>query len=193
MASPSLRVGMIIHSNSVITDVGSLCSELKRRGVFIILFANGDTTFKPHYNPQIHPEHLASLEYDKIVWYRDTSHLAEVLQEEKIDVTFSEEAIPFVYDPDCFKERSYQIFNIVHSVDNLYKKAKKSQTNIIDLSFVPFEKYGEYLDWDKADYVALGLPKYDVIASLDPVLIRKKYQLPEKYILVLVPNNNLLN
>lgn len=190
MSEHQKTVAVVIQTNSVITDVGPLCEKLVESGYRVVVFANADTSFKPQINPKLH-NHLDSLKHHEVVWYKDNQELANKLEEYKVSVAFCEETWPFIFNPELFQNRSYKIVNLVHSVDNFHVKAIPA--GAIDVSIVPYERYGEYLDWDKKDYVALGLPKYDVVANLNPEKIRAKYKLPKKYILLLVPNNNLLN
>lgn len=184
-------VGIIIHINSFLTDTGPLCSELVKQGYEVYVFANADPNFKKNYNPYLHPEHLKSLTYVHLLWYKNPAELAELLQKHEVRWVFTEEAWPFVFEPEHFQNRTYTIFSLVHSVDNFHPKA--IEAGAINYSIVPYQKYGEYLGWNSKTYLALGLPKYDVVSSLLAEKIREKYSLPEKYILLLTPNNNLLN
>lgn len=185
------KIGLVIHSISAITDVGPLAEALGNHAFEVIVFANADTTFKPQYNPFLLQQHLRELRHHKLVWYRDMPELHALLQQEAVQAVFTEEAWPFVLAPEHFQNRSYKIYNLVHSVDNFHLKA--AQGRVLDLSFVGFEKYGEYLDWGKETYRAFGLPKYDVVSRLNREAIIKKYNLPKRYILLLTPNNNLLS
>lgn len=185
------NIGIVVMTNSDITDLASLCLELKKRQFPVFLFAWKNIKTKPHYSIFLHQEHLQKIYRDKIVWFHDHKDLADKLTAQKVEFVFTKEAMPLVQSPNLFKIRPYKVYSLVHSVDNFHQKAIDS--GVLDLSFVGYEKYGEYLGWDKKDYVALGLPKYDVISSLNVNEIREKYQLPEKYVLLLAPNNNLLN
>lgn len=185
------NVGVIVEINPDLTYVGPLCPELKKRGFVVILFVLGDKKAKPHYSPFLHPEHLSTIVNDKIVWYHDSGELAEKLKQENVAIVFTKEDVPFESEPELFKDRHYHIYSLVHSVDNLHLRGVVG--GVLDKSIVGFEKYGEYLGWNKGSYVALGLPKYDIISSFDREKILKKYDLPDKYILLLTPNNNLLS
>lgn len=189
--SNSKKIGIIVHINPVITDTGPLYSSLIRSGFEVVIFANANIRFKSQYNPKLHPEFLNIFSSSEIFWYNTYQDLADQLISSSVSAVFTEEAWPFIFDPKKFQNRAYKILNIVHSVDNCHPRAVS--TGVLDQSFVGYEKYGEYLGWDKKDYTALGLPKYDVISSLDVHEIKKKYRLPEKYVIILTPNNNLLN
>lgn len=185
------KIGLIIHTTSALTDVGPLAETLRARGFTVVAFVNSDPMVKPHYNPFLHQEFLKEITYDELVWYPTLKELAHKLEASGVVAVFTEETIPFFQEPEHFQNRSYKIYNLVHSVDNFHVKAVDAKT--LDLSFVGFEKYGDYLGWNKETYRALGLPKYDVISRLNRDTIIKKYQLPERYILLLTPNNNLLS
>ncbi len=185
------NIGMIIHNNQHLTDIGPLCEEFFLQNFNVILFINSDIKEKPHLSPYIDQTHFKKVKHGSFLWYKDNKELSQKLKEENVCAVFTEETIPFFRTPELFKNRTYKIYSIVHSVDNFHDKAIENGS--IDTSIVAFEKYGDYLNWDKKDYVVLGLPKYDVIEQLDAENIRNIYDLPEKYILLLTPNNNLLS
>ncbi|MBT3817679.1 MAG: hypothetical protein HOE80_02395 [Candidatus Magasanikbacteria bacterium] len=185
------RIGIIIDSNHYLTDTGPLCAELKAQQFEVFLFANGDKKFKPADNPYLHKEHLLEVVHDEVVWYTDLKDLSKKLEKKQVVAVFTQEALPFVNQPKYFQNRKYFIYNIVHSVDNFHPKAIAA--GVIDKTIAPYESYGDYLGWERKDYVPLGVPKYDVVNFLDKEKIFKKYNLPGKYILLLTPNNNLLS
>src|SRR3989344_4899946 len=185
------KIGLIIHTTSALTDVGPLAEALRVHGFTVVVFANSDPAVKPHYNPFLHQEFLKEITYDELVWYPSLSELSKKLESSGVTAVFAEEAIPFHQEPQHFQNRSYKIYNLVHSVDNFHPRAVEGK--VLDLSFVGFEKYGEYLGWGKETYRALGLPKYDIVSRLNREAIIKKYDLPKRFILLLTPNNNLLS
>lgn len=185
------KIGVIVVSNPDLGDFGPLCQELKKRGFTIILFARQDATIKPHYSPYLHKEHLLSVPHDAVAWYSKLADLDVALRREDIAAVFAKEAAPFAQNPEYFQGRQYKIFSLVHSVDNFHPSAIKG--GVLDKTIVGYEKYGEYLGWDKRDYVALGLPKYDAIQNIQREDVIRKYGLPQNYILFLTPNNNLLS
>ena len=180
------KIGININSNSDVTTFGNLCPVLRKNNYKVIFFVNGNKKIKPLYNPSLHPEHFQKIQYDELILYNNESDLFHKIIQSRVIAIFVQETIFY-----SFQKRNFKIFNVVHSVDNTHLGAVEA--GVIDMSFVGYEKYGEYLGWNKKDYIALGLPKYDIISSLNAKEIKNKYKLPQKYILILVPNNNLLN
>ncbi|KKS72887.1 MAG: hypothetical protein UV42_C0003G0016, partial [Candidatus Magasanikbacteria bacterium GW2011_GWE2_42_7] len=169
-----MHIGFIIHTNHHITDLGPLIEEYKKKGhCKILLFVNKNIHFKPEYNPFLHQEHLRLLPFHELFWYDGNEELATLLTQHAVSAVFTEEAYPFVESPELFKKRTYKIYSIVHSVDNFHPRAR--QAGVIDTSIVAHQQYGIYLGWNEKDYVALGLPKYDIISTLNAKKIQKKY------------------
>jgi len=177
------NIGIIVEINPDLTYLAPLCVELKKNCFVVIVFALKNKRVKPHYSPFLHPEHISTVASDKIVWYYNSVELAEKLKQEDISVVFTKEDVPFEADPELFKDRHYRVYSLVHSVDNLHIRG--IACGVLDKSIVGFEKYGEYLGWNKNDYIALGLPKYDVISSFKKEEIIKKYNLPDKFCFLL--------
>lgn len=191
MTDKKSAIGIIIHGNQNFADMGPLCERLRARGYGVFLFANAGDAKHEYLSPFLHQEYLFNILYDRIKWHASYEDLAENLRSSGVQAVFTQEDLPFCLAPELFHERSYKIYSIVHSVDNFHMKGRVAGT--LDLSIVAYPRYGEYLGWEKGSYAALGLPKYDILSSLDAEEIRKKYGLPERYILFLTPNNSLVH
>lgn len=186
------KTAFIVHQNDFLTYFGPLMAKAMANKNQVLLFANKSQPHsKPHLNPFLHPEHLQQVPYSRIIWYETPEALAGLLQKEggRLAV-FTVEALPMDANPAPFKFRRYKIYNLPHSADNIHTKAIAE--GVLDKSIAPFEKYGEYLGWNKTDFVVLGSPKYDSINSLSAEAIRKKYALSSPCIVIFAPNTKLL-
>ena len=195
-ASKNIKIGIVIESNYSLVYFGFFAQKLVENNFQVCFFASSQTEVKQVYSPYLHQEHLLKylreIKYDReLIWYKDAEELSRKLDLEKPKIVFAVEALPFTLKPELFEDRPYRIWNIPHQVDNFHVRAVKK--GAIDKSVAPFEKYGEYLGWQKGDFVVLGNPKYDNVSFLSAKATRDKYQLPQNYILLLVPNVNLIN
>ena len=111
-------IGVIIHFNHVLTDVGPLCARLKARGHTVRFFANAGEAKHAYHSPYRYPEHMRAVPYDTLDWYHSNAELGDMLRRSDVKAVFVEEVIPCCLEPVHFQNRSYSIFNIVHSVDN---------------------------------------------------------------------------
>ncbi|MFA6427540.1 MAG: hypothetical protein WCW16_03805 [Candidatus Magasanikbacteria bacterium] len=185
------RIGMLIHTNQVLTSFGSLINELKKNNFLVYFFVNADPSIKPDINPCLHPQHIKKFPYDRLLWYKDNKELAKQIEDNDVSAILTVELQPLLHAPEFFKNRTYKIYNFVHNVNNWHTKGV--ELGILDKTFVGYEKYGEYFGWDKKDYLALGLPRFDGIVNFSKEEIQRKYDLPKKFILIFAPNNNQLN
>ena len=185
-----MRIGFIVNSNSYITSFGPIFNELNRRGIEYYVFASALVGIKPEYNPFLHQEFIKKFSKN-IFWYKSYDELSRQIDDALIDLVLCIESVPFVLAPEMFRKRKYKVYSIVHNVDNFHPKA--IEYGVVDKTIVPNKRYGEYLQWKSNTYIPLGSPKYDVIPSLKKESIIKKYSLPNKYILLFLPNNNLIN
>lgn len=185
------KIGFVVHINNNLTAFGSVIEEFYDHGYEVHIFADAVVDRKLEYNPFLHQEHIKKTKFHHLHWYKSYQELAKKINKFDIDSVFLSEALPFALEPKLFKDRKYKAFNLVHNVDNFHIKAIKEK--VIDKTIVPYDKYGECFGWNKEDYIALGAPAYDIVGKLSKNKIIEKYNLPQNYILLFLPNNYLLN